>query len=83
LDRRAPWQYFSVTNSGCRKGAIEGVEQSGKCTKEESWSCKSLGQQLFISMEAVRVAEQHANMYYRESGDANDLCGFGFCCLSS
>lgn len=51
--------------------------------KVENWSFLLQGSNFLISIKAVRLAEQHANTYYRESVNTNDFCGFGFCCFSS
>lgn len=85
LDQRTCQQYFLVTISDYRKGAIlaerSRVENARK--KEENWSFLLQGKQLLISIKAVGLAEQHANTYYRESVNTNDLCLFGFSCFSS
>lgn len=81
--QRTCQQYFLVTTSDNRKGAIlekrSRLENARK--KERKLEFSFPGQQLLISIKAVRLAEQHANTYYRESVNTNDLCGFVFLLL--
>lgn len=82
--QRTCQQYFLVTISDNRKGAI--LEKRSRLENARKKERRKLGfsfprQQLLISIKAVRLAEQHANTYYRESVNTNDLCGFVFLLL--